>query len=64
MANQFQEMIRELNAANKAAEKAARVNVPPKPGSPTSSVHPVIRLHTALGRIKHDPNTHRGLRNR
>jgi hypothetical protein len=57
-------MIAELNAANRAAEEAARVNVPAKPGSPSQTVHPVVARHVHPSRIRHDPNKHQSLRGR
>ena len=55
MATQFQKMLQTLNDQNRKADEAAAVCKKPPPGSKEPGPHPIIRMHTALGRIKHDP---------
>jgi hypothetical protein len=52
-------MVAAMNEADRAFEKAAAVNTPPKPGSKEPTVHPVVARHTHPSRIKRDPRMHR-----
>jgi hypothetical protein len=65
MASQWQEMVRTLDQQTRQADEAAAVCKKPPPGSPEPGPHTVVRLHTALGRIRHDPpNLYQNLRRR